>query len=467
MPPEERDPESLADPRGGLSPLRIVWRRRWIALAAFTAVVVGVGLVTATMTKVYASTALLLVNPARPEASAFEQTQVSQALLATYAQLLETRSLADRVDGALAGKDGVPSAADAISVEPITDSQLLRITGEADSPHGAQLVTDSYADAFEARARELADSGALAGEVTVAEPAPLPESPVRPQPPLYLAAGVLLGLLAALGAAMLAERLDRRIELSEDATDLLGLPILTRVPKVRAQRADQLVHAEGDAGRREVDDAFRLLMTNLAFTLGRDGRHPRSIALVSPSDDEGKTLCGLGLVRAAAEFDHRPLLVEADLRAPLLGVDYGIGFSAVLLGETPLDDAVWMLPRSEAQVLSSGQLPPNPTALLSSEALREFDGVARSQFDIVVYDTPPILAGADASLVAAAADAVVVVVTPSTDRDSAAQALEQLRRTHARVVGVIVNRAPQRLRGGVQGRLRAVRPEAGRPARAR
>jgi capsular polysaccharide biosynthesis protein len=101
-----------------------------VALLAFAAVLAGVGVVTASMPKAYQSTAYLLVTPDQPGTTDFEQTQISQALVTTYARLLESQNMADEVGDRLGGAfDGNPR--DAITVEAVPDSQLLTITGEA------------------------------------------------------------------------------------------------------------------------------------------------------------------------------------------------------------------------------------------------------------------------------------------------------------------------------------------------
>ena len=163
----------------------VLWRRRWVALAAFVAVLLGVGLVTASLPKVYETTAYMLVNPDQPGTNDFEQTQVSQALVTTYAQLLESQNLADEVSDRLGGAY-TENPKDAISVEAVPESQLLKITGEAGSPEVAQELTNPYSQVFQERIKELSDAKAASGRASVAEPATLPTAAVRPRPKLYL-----------------------------------------------------------------------------------------------------------------------------------------------------------------------------------------------------------------------------------------------------------------------------------------
>jgi succinoglycan biosynthesis transport protein ExoP len=424
----------------------VFWRRRWIALGTFVAVLVGVAIITASLPRTYETTAYVLVNPSRPSSTDFEATQVSGALLTTYAELLRSQNLANDVERRL-GPRANGNPVDSISVEPVPESQLLKITGSGPSPRAAQTLTNVYTQVFQDRTRELAAADASAGRASVAEPATLPIAPASPKPALYLAVGVLLGALAALGAVLLAQRLDQRIEVGDGITDLLGLPIIGRIPQGSAASVGELLAGgqveHGEA--RAVAESFRLLLANLAFA--NMGKRPATIAIVSSEEQEGKSTSALSLVRAAGELGIRALLVEADLRRPSLAQKTGawaadnLGFSSLLVRHAPLSEAVWQVPNSPVDLLPAGPLPPNPAALLGSDALREFDAEARETYDLVIYDTPPLSVAADASLLAAIVESVVLVVDARrTTRKVAAEAVAQLRRAHAEVIGVVVNR---------------------------
>jgi succinoglycan biosynthesis transport protein ExoP len=180
------------------------------------------------------------------------------------------------------------------------------------------------------------------------------------------------------------------------------------------------------------------------------GQRPRSVAVVSAGEAEGKSTCTLSVGRAAAELGTEVLIVEADLRRPGLvdkvqaGRRAREGFATALMRpEMPLADEVVHVPGSTLDLLPSGPIPPNPAALLAGDRLANFDARTRTVYDLVVYDTPPFSAGADAALVSSVAEGVVLVVDATkTHRTPMLQAIEQLRRSRANVLGVVVNRAP-------------------------
>jgi receptor protein-tyrosine kinase len=426
--------------------LGVVWRRRWIAAITFVLVLGTVAVTTVSLPKTYETTAYMLVNPSQPGSSDFEQTQISQALLTTYAELLQTQNLAEQVERRL-GEEVSGNPADLISVEAVPESQLLKITGEGPTPEAARELTNAYTQVFQERARQLAEADASAGRASVAEPAALPSAPASPRPKLNLAAGTLLALLAALGTALLAQRLDRRLEITDGMTEVLGIPIIARIPQGSATALERLLAGEAgdDRDSRAAAEAFRLLLANLAFI--NLGERPRTLAVVSSEEQEGKSTTALSLARAAGELGTGTLLVEADLRRPSLALKTRTwiggreGLSHLLVRRARLDDVIWSLPDSPVDLLPAGPPPPNPAALLGSAAFSDVDSEIRAAYDFVVYDTPPLSVAADASLVAATAEGVVLVVdSRRTQRKLVLQAVDQLRRSHATILGVVVNR---------------------------
>jgi capsular exopolysaccharide synthesis family protein len=453
--------------------LAILWRRRWTALVAFAAVLASVAAVTAVLPPAYQATAYMLVTPNRPVSSDFEQTQISTALLTTYEQLLQTQNLADEVERRIGDRPGVGPPRQSITVEGVADSQLLKVTAEAETPEAAQLLANTYTQVFQERTRELADAGASTGRASVAEPATLPTAVVRPRPKLYLAAGALLAALAALGAALAAHRLDRRLEITDAMTEVLGLPIIGRIPQGSVGDLQHLLAGERADTRdaRAVAESFRLLLANLAFA--NRGRRPRSVAIVSSDEQEGKSTVALSIGRAAGEVDVPTLLVEADLRRPSLSSKAGgwlptpRGFSTALAAGSGIVEATRPIGDSSTDLLPAGPLPPNPAALLGSESLEDFDREARARYEFVVYDTPPLSVAADASLLASVAEGVVLVVDARrTERRLAEQAVDQLRRLQATILGVVVNRVdPGPYTSGYYAEAPAAEPRDGRGSR--
>lgn len=429
----------------------VAWSRRWWALITFAAVMVVIVITVSRMSNSYEATVYMLINPTNQSASSYEQTQASQALSTTFSQLVGSQNLANVVKSDLRGDPeaaALGNPADHISAEAVPQSQLLKLIGTAGSAVGARLVVDVYGKALTELTESLATSGSVGGHASVAEPATTPTAPSGPDRKVYIVGGLLLAILAGLGVALVIDRFDRRLTVDDDSVEVLGLPIIGRVSNVTAFGIKQIAsgRSSDDPSTRAAWESFRLLLANIAFVNG--GERPASVAIVSAGGRDGKTTIALGLTHAAAELGLATLLVEADMRRPSLTTKLqisrngGPGFSTVLLGQETVEHAVTSVSDSSAHFLPAGPLAHRPGALLATGALDAFEEEAKSHYHLVVYDTPPLSVGADASLLAARSEgAVLIIGARNTNRRLALQAVEQLRRSGANILGIVVNRA--------------------------
>jgi capsular exopolysaccharide synthesis family protein len=191
-------------------------------------------------------------------------------------------------------------------------------------------------------------------------------------------------------------------------------------------------------------ESYRLARTNLQFT---DVDDPlRSIVVTSPQPRDGKTTTCSNLALVFAEGGKRVTLVDGDLRRP--GLQYLLderpreGLTNLLVGDS-LNGHAQLSPDSDnLTILTSGPLPPNPADLLNSDRMRELIASLRAHSDMVVVDSPPVLAVADAAILATMVDGVVLVVDPNTTRlRDIRRAREMIEGVGGTIVGVIVNRA--------------------------
>lgn len=419
------------------SPLSVIARRKWIIVATFAIVVVTTAVFSKTLDKVYSTSATLLVaQNSSSEAPTFDTVQASQAIARSYADIIDSPNIATQVAvqmGQGLTKDDIK---DATSFEPVPQTQLLRVSAESTDPERAKAIADSYANVFIAYARtRLSDT--TKATITLADAAPLPQTPARPRPTLYTMIAALLGLALGLALAFLRERLDRRLRTQEDVEAQFDEPVLARVP----------IRGRSDASVTAFKEAHRLLRTNLQFASG--GRTVKSLAITSGREGEGKTTTAANLAIASAEVGLRVLLVEADFRRPALQNEImpnqteplRPGLSNYLVEAASLDDVIFPTGRPNIEIIPAGPLPPTPSALLESRR-----GVAAveeltKEADLVIIDCPPLAIGADASVVAGWVDGVVVVLDLSTSTDqSVRRAVKQLENVKAPLLGLLLNR---------------------------
>jgi polysaccharide biosynthesis transport protein len=273
-------------------------------------------------------------------------------------------------------------------------------------------------------------------------------SPVRPQPMVNMALGGILGLMLAGGFAFLNEYLDDTLRTPEEVAGVLNLPVLGYIgdmdsPRLKdnGKKLAPLPYVMAQP-RSPVTEAFRSLRANLEFV---DLDHPVKTLLVTSSTvSEGKTTIAMNLAVVMAQLGRRVILVDADLRRPrvhkTLGIPNVTGLSDVLRNHATLQEVGQSWGNSNLVVITSGSLPPNPAEVLSSDRMAEVINELKSVADMVIIDSPPSLL-ADASVLAARADGVLLVIQSNKTQMNAALAMtEQLNRVGARVIGVALNR---------------------------
>jgi capsular exopolysaccharide synthesis family protein len=281
--------------------------------------------------------------------------------------------------------------------------------------------------------------------ISVIEAAALPVSPIGPNKPATILLAAVIGFILAAGAAFLLEYLDDSLKNPDDVEKNLGLTTLGAIP-VMAETATQGELAVVASSHSIASEAFRVLRTNLRFA-GVD-RPLKTVLITSPSPSEGKSLTAANLGAALAQAGERVILVDTDLHRPRLHRLFGLrnnrGVTSALLEEHPdLDGLLQETTVPGLQVLTSGPLPPNASELLGSARMRELLVALGSQADILLLDSPPATALADAAVLATQTDGVLLILDSGvTRREAARRAMEALRRVNARVVGAILNRLP-------------------------
>lgn len=265
--------------------------------------------------------------------------------------------------------------------------------------------------------------------------------------------GFLVGVLLGLGSAFFLEYLDQTIKSSEDIERVLGIPVLGLIPQdpglssSGGPRRNKLgLITDLDAGNPGAE-AYRSLRTNVTF-VGAE-KPIQFITVTSSGPSEGKSTTAANLALTLAMSGSKTILVDGDLRRPIGHVTFSLeqepGLTDVLIGGTPIKEAVKSEVQPNLDILTAGSSPPNPSELLGSDSMHALIAELRRDYDYIIADTPPTLPVTDSAVLASNADATILIVKcGATDEQAAKRALDKLKRVHARVAGAVLNGVKQK-----------------------
>jgi tyrosine-protein kinase Etk/Wzc len=304
------------------------------------------------------------------------------------------------------------------------------------------------------------------GQVRIIDPARPPKEPVRPRKTLNILLGFIVGLGLGIGLTFLLEYMDNSVRTIEDM-EKLGVSVLGSIPMIKEQEAIKRlkifpakmngrngsldsVEAKKLASRlithfapkSPISEAYRTFRTNIQYT--KLDRELKTILVTSPGPGEGKSTSVANLAITMAQMGSKVLLIDSDLRRPILhsifSIDRRVGLSNVLVGRATFDEAIQPTEIENLYVLPCGTLPPNPSELLGSVAMRTALDEMKQNFDIVLFDSPPIIAVTDAAVLSSQLDGVILVIkSGQTDREAALRATTLLKNVKTRVLGALLN----------------------------
>lgn len=426
-------------------------RSRWVTISVTMAItVVGAVAVTLLTTPLYQAATRLFVSTSTGSSvsDAYQGNRFSQERVISYAELLRGETLAQRTVDKLGLNLTAAQLQANVQASAKEDTVLIDVTVLDESPVRARDIANTLSDEFVVMVRELEtpETGlAPDSRVVVEQRASIPENPVIPKTARNISVGVALGLLLGIGFAVGRDLLDNTVKDRETLESIAGAGMVGIIPLDKDRRKQAAISYETD--NSPIAEAFRKLRTNLQF-LAVDNP-PRVIVVTSSTPSEGKSTTAINIALALAEAEHNVLLVDGDMRRPTLHkyleLVQPVGFSTVLSGAASLDEALQKTRFPGLVVLTSGEIPPNPSELLGSQAAKKLLSEMRAQFDYVIVDSTPLLAVTDAAILAAGADGVLVMARfGQTRREQLTHAVGSLEDVGASVLGAVFTMAPTR-----------------------
>lgn len=424
-----------------------VLRKRWRIIALVTLAVVGLAAAwTMATTKTYAASTQFFVSTSGGDTAANLQmgNTFTQQRVKSYSQLLESPKVLDPVITQTRLNTTAEKLAAQVSATVPLDTVIIEVTVTDESPQQAAAIARALGTTFPATIAEIerVQAGqASPVKVTVVKAAVVDTVPVSPRPARNIALGLVLGLLAGLGLALLRDVLDTTIKAQRDLAEVTDATVIGAISFDPDAPAHPLIVQVDPRSHRA--EAFRSVRTNLQFIDVADP--PRSIVVTSSVPGEGKSTTAANLALSIAETGQKVCIIEGDLRRPrlleYLGFEGAVGLTDVLIGHLGVDDVLQQVGSSGLFVMGAGPIPPNPSELLGSAPMQALVDDLEQRFDYVLIDAPPLLPVTDAAVLSTIVDGAVVIVGAGiVVKDQLRHAIESLQAVNGQVLGLILNR---------------------------
>ncbi|QBE49126.1 polysaccharide biosynthesis tyrosine autokinase [Leucobacter triazinivorans] len=432
-----------------------VWaalKKRWYLIAAATVLGGIVGLTMSLLaTPVFQSTATLFVsiNQGSSGSDLNQGTTYAQNQMQSFARLATSSRVLEPVIEDLDLDLTPQELARNLQVVTPSNTVILSIQASSTSPERAAAVANAVAESLADVVKEVSPTGAegapsIAASLVDSAVVPIYQvSPNKSRDSLLVAA---VGLLLGIAAALISSLLDTRIPNAAALKAAVPLPVLGSISRVRgARHGVGLVVAQDPLGH--ASEEFRRVRSALTYAAVSD--RLQRIMITSTSESEGKSTFSANFALTLAEVRSRVLLIDADFRKPritdLFGVEGAVGLTSVLLGDATFEQARIRRRGTTLDILTAGTIPPNPSEMLTSDAMRQLIDEVAPQYDYVIVDSPPILSVADAGLTSPLVDGAVLVVDAGrTRRSQLAQAVTSFETAGGRLIGVVLNKARRR-----------------------
>jgi len=388
--------------------------------------------------------------------TALVSSQAAQQQVSSFIDIGTWRSVAQYAIDTLHLKTSPQALVSRVTVDSPTGTVFIKVSANAASPMEARDLAEAWVRGMRKQIVELQTGGgssAPAVDLVPGDSAQLPTAPSSPDVKKYLQIGAGVGLALGIAYMLIRHALDRRVRDPREIERQTGATVVGWIPVQKGLGVNRNffdgVGLERAARITPALEAVRELRTNLQYMSIDDP--PRVIVVTSPLPGDGKSVTAANLARSLAAAGNRTVLIDADLRRPVVAASFEMpdkpGLTDLLAGRATLKDVAHVADSAgNLMVFTAGRIPPNASEVLGSKRMRELLADLRREA-IVILDSPPTLPVTDAAVLSAVADGVLMVVSAGrTTYDMLQRSLSNIQRANGRSLGVVLNKVP---RGGM------------------
>jgi len=336
---------------------------------------------------------------------------------------------------------------------PEKNLELARLMRDAELNEKIYLMrSEKYEES------RIAEAGKTAN-VRIIDPAVPPPKPIRPNRQLNVMLAIFFGLGLGIAISFAIELLDGSVRTVEDL-EKLKVNVLGTIPTINPDEIARRMKRHGHkitgedrtrlstklitnfSPKSPISEAYRSLRTNILFA--NLDKPAKTLVISSSATKEGKSTTVANLAITMAQMGSRVLIIDADLRRPtihtLFNVERQGGLTNTLLGTYTLDEVIKPTGVENLDIITAGEIPQNPSELLSSNALRKALSILQQRYDYILLDSPPVIAVTDAAVLATRTDALLLVVSSGyVNRKEVERAIQLLSNVRTNLIGVLLN----------------------------
>ncbi len=383
------------------------------------------------------------VEKAETDSMTYQDLQVAKGVTPTYIELLKQQDFLELVSKKCNSQMDWKSIRKMLSVVAVGETELITISVTDTDPD----VSCDIASTLMKYAPEYL-SPFYDGRVIEVTSVHYPELPNSRGTAKNTVIGILIGLFLGLVYAFLQYLLDTKIHNSADITKKYGVSILGELAGAQNPNAKKNMPVKSNLNiinsKSSFDtiETYKSIRTNIMFSIPKTNQG-KVVVVTSPAPSEGKTTTAINLALTFAQTGARILLLDCDLRKPrihrYLQIERGVGISNVLCGFTEFEKAINVGVRENLDVITAGEIPPNPAELLENDEFGNTLSYLKERYDYIFVDTPPTTVVTDAMVAMRNSEGVVVVVRENvTTFDTLNATLEDINKVGKKVLGCVV-----------------------------